>query len=145
MIKISVEFIKTELLTERYLKYIEHYPNLKEKIEDFRTKPKCPACLKGVAVPVLEHKYAKHKLSQIYETTTFNIQLDTTTDMPKSIVWEQTTEVHKVSPDDYEEWVSELYKVKAHPSPQVKNFNTFFNPIENKVVVTLLLLKPIRK
>jgi hypothetical protein len=143
MITISVDFIKEELKTDKYLQYIDHYVNLKDKIETFRENQGCQSCIDDVAIPMLKHSFAKWKFALMNNTDTTQINIDLPKEEAnKPTKWTQEAEVYRINLQDYDEWVKKLYQPKPHPSPQVKGFNTFYEPAEKIVIVTVVLLKP---
>jgi hypothetical protein len=144
MIKLTSEFLRTELQTDKYKDYIEEFPHLEDKIENFREKPNCPTCLAMVEEGLLVNiTVTRWKMAKIYNSN--SVHIDLTTTKPKSVTWKQQVEVHSIPFDEYEEWAKILFEQKPHPSPQVKTYNTFYKPDDNIVVVTALMLVPVEE
>ena len=141
--KIDLDIVKRDLMTPLHTLYIDNFPMYSEKILTFRKKPGCSKCISDIS-SILSLEHSKWKFSKIYGVSQSEIEIDETSSPVKSMTWEQIVEVHKIKRDAYEQWVIELYKIKSSPlpQPQIKSFNTFYEPISDRVIVTLVLLSP---
>lgn len=144
--KINLETLKRDLMSPLHKSYITHFPVYTDKISTFRKSPGCGKCISDIA-SMLSQDHSKWKFSKIYNVDVNDIELDPSQASVKSMTWEQKVEVHKVKRQEYESFVVDLYKIKQGnlPQSQIKSFNTFYEPITDRVVVTLLLLVPTMK
>lgn len=143
--EITPDSLREIILDDLYIdKLYHHFPRFVGKIKDVRKKPKCSGCLDKVSASLLNHESSQWKFSQILDVNKDEISIPEY--IPKKqITWKQKTEVHKVERKNYENFVSDLYADKPHPAPQIKMFNTFYEPVEDRVVVTLVLLAPVEE
>jgi hypothetical protein len=137
--KIDHKKVKDDLTGDLYMEYMNYYPSFEEKILKLRRTPDCTSCFDNTVVPILTQEASKWKFSQIYKVEQSSITVDTTLpDVERKIEWINKTEIHKVERGKYEEWVKDFYENKK--VPQVKMYNTFYEPVSDRIVITLVLL-----
>lgn len=131
---VNYQTIKTDLQTEKANIFISEFPELKDAITQFKTKPSCSSCETSVISRILSHPSVNNKLKLIYGDDT---QIDAR--FPVAPVWEQVSNVYNIPIDQYDTWFKEFSKVT--PSQQIRIFSTTYNPDNKSMVVSVFGMK----